>query len=229
MSTRTLKKTVQGLLAEGKLEEVARLTEEGEPVLGNLMALTFHSDLSIAWRAVEAMGLAIQRLSRLNPAQALEHVRRLFWLITEESGGIFWRSPECLAECSAQNPVFLRDFIPIAFHLVETLEPEDLEHFRPGALWAVGRLADLADQEHVAGVLPLVEEALGEKNPQARGMAVWALGRLGREDVLQKHQDLTQDTGPVHLYRDRQVESTTVGDLTRQVLEGESSPGVGGP
>ena len=219
MSMRSVKKTVRRLLAEEELEKVAELSVQGEPVLGVLMALTFDPEPVISWRAVEAMGITTRRMSHVNRPQVMEHVRRLFWLITEESGAVFWRSPECLAECAAQNPVLLRDFIPIAFHLVETLEPEDLEHFRPGTLWAVARLAELADEKHVDTVLPLVEDALDEEDPQARGMAVWALGRLGREEILRRHEGTLEDRGEFLLYRDREVGETTVGDLAREVLE----------
>jgi hypothetical protein len=123
-----------------------------------------------------------------------------------------------MAECCARLPELLKSHIPITFHLLETLEEEDLEHFRPGALWAIARLAELARQD-LPAILPLVEDALGRPDPQARGMAVWCLGRVGEVEILARKEDLRADTGPVRLYRNRRLEETTVSRLTGEILE----------
>jgi hypothetical protein len=144
-------------------------------------------------------------------------MRRLYWLITEESGACFWRAPECMAECGARMPRLLKSHIPIAFHLLETLEEEDLEHFRPGAIWAIGRLVGVA-RDDLPAVLPLVIEALDRPDPQARGMAVWCLGEVGETESLEARMDLLEDDGAVLLYRDRVLSETTVGRLAEEVI-----------
>jgi hypothetical protein len=148
-------------------------------------------------------------------------MRRLYWLITEESGGVFWRAPECMAECAARLPKFFKSHVPIAFHLLETLEEEDLEHFRPGAIWAVGRLFEVAGDD-LPALLPLVIDALDRPDPQARGMAVWCLATVGEAKALEGRPRLQGDGGIVQLYRNRILEETTVGRLTREVLEKEA-------
>ena len=158
MAFKPLKKTLRQLLEEGKLEEIAEMTTGRRRVLGTLVPLTFDADLRIAWRAIEAMGLSAERLSRQNRAYVKDHMRKLYWLITEESGAVFWRAPECMAECGVRLPELLKEFIPIAFHLLETFEEEDLEHFRPGALYAVARLADVVSDE-LESMIPLVVDA----------------------------------------------------------------------
>ena len=218
MSLRTLKKTVRGMLVDGKLEEVAELSREQQKVLGSLITLTFDPDLLVVWRAIEAMGLAIKEVVRVDGAQAKEHMRRLYWLITEEAGAVFWRAPECMAECCASHPKFFMTHIPIAFHLLETLEEEDLEHFRPGAIWAIGRLHKIVPG-HVPGVLPLLVEALDRPESQARGMAAWCLGEVGESEALKGRTDLLEDQGVVHLYRNREVEETTVAQVVRAALK----------
>jgi HEAT repeat protein len=213
-----MKATVRGLLVDGKLEEVAELAREEVRVLGTLIALTFDTELQVVWRAIEAMGLAVQEVAAMNKKAAKEHMRRLYWLITEEAGAVFWRAPECMAECCAVVPKLFKSHIPIAFHLIETLEEEDLEHFRPGALWAVGRLVGL-NRGDLPTVLPLVVAALDRPEPQARGMAVWCLGEVGETEVLEGRTALLEDEGPVQIYRNRVVEETTVGALAKEVLE----------
>jgi len=218
MRTPSLKNRLRDLLREGDLEGVGELAMQTRRVLGSLVALTFEPEPRMGWRAIEAMGISVERMAPRYPAYVREHVRRLYWLITEESGAVFWRAPECLAECCAREPDLLQNHIPIAFHLIETLEEEDLEHFRPGALWAIARLADLARPD-LPGVLPLVLDALNRADPQARGMAVWCLGRAGELRALEDRPQLLTDPGPVQLYRNRDLEETTVGRLTREFRE----------
>ena len=199
------------------MEAAAELATRKRRVLGSLVALTFDPDPLLVWRAIESMGLAVEALSSTSPHYVKEHMRRLYWLITEESGGVFWRAPECLAECAVRLPRLLEDFVPIAFHLLETLEEEDLEHFRPGALWAVGRLASVA-REDLPALLPLVVKALDEADPQARGMAVWCLGQAGEGPILASRPELLDDQGPFRVYRNRALVETTVSALTREIL-----------
>lgn len=218
MPVKALKETLREFLVDGRLEKVAELSEEKRRVLGSLVSITFDPDPQVVWRAIEAMGMAVERLAPSNKRYVKEHMRRLLWLITEEAGAVFWRAPECMAECCARLPKLYETHTPIAFHLLETLEEEDLEHFRPGAIWAIGRLIHLA-REDLPTVLPLVVEALDRPDPQARGMAVWCLGEIGEGGVLEGRPHLLEDDGPVQIYRDRILEEQTVGRLTREVLE----------
>lgn len=218
MPSKRLKTQVRELLVSGELEAVAELAPERKRVLATLVALTFDVELVVVWRAIEAMGMAAEHLAGAHKGFVREHMRHLYWLITEESGSIFWRAPECMAECCVRLPVLFKSHIPIAFHLLETLEKEDLEHFRPGALWAIGRLFPVA-REALPGILPLVLEALDRPDPQSRGMAVWCLGQVGEGEAVAARGDLLEDGGSVHLYQNRAVEETTVGRLAREVLD----------
>ena len=218
MPSKPLKQTLHDLLVEGKLEDVVELATMRKRTLGGLVALTFDPDLLVVWRAIEAMGMAMERVAAFDKTHVKEHMRRLNWLITEESGSVFWRAPECMAECAGRLPRLLESHVSIAFHLLEAFEEEDLEHFRPGALWAIGRLIEVA-RDDLPAMLPLVIEALDRPDPQARGMAVWCLGEVGEAKVLEGRPDLLEDQGPVQLYRNRVVEETTVGRLTKDVLE----------
>jgi len=149
---------------------------------------------------------------REDPDVIREHLRRILWLVTEESGGICWHAPELMAEILAQTPGKFTDFVPIAASFLVTMEEEDLEHFRPGALWAIGRLGELAEKQHPE-LVPAVTAALGNSDPQARGMAVWCLGQIGRLDLVSDRPELLRDDGPVGLYRERTLSRTTVGEL----------------
>ncbi len=205
------------LLREGQLEEVGRLAERRRRVLGDLVPLTYHPDPCIAWRAVEAMGLAAARVSDEDPDAVREHLRRLFWLMTEESGGICWRAPEAMAEIVRHRPELFGAYVPIVVHLLLEMAEEDLAHFRPGVLWAIGTLGDLA-VSHLDDVLPSIVAALDDREAQSRGMAVRALERVGRVDLLAGREALLVDDASVELYEGGEPRRSSVGALTRRAL-----------
>ena len=215
MAFRPLKKTVRDLLEQGEIDRVAEIAVSKKRVLGSLVSLTFDSDPEIAWRAIEASGASARLIVPKDSKAVKEHLRRILWLVTEESGGICWHAPELMAEILTQLPGRFTDYVPIAASFLVTLEEEDLEHFRPGALWAIGRLGELAREQHTE-LVPAVAAALEHPDPQTRGMAVWCLGRIERQDLLSDRPELLTDDGPVDLYQERTLSRTTVGELAER-------------
>jgi hypothetical protein len=205
------------LLDQGQLERIAETAVCKKRVLGTLVSLTFDRQQQIAWRAVEAMGLAASRIAQRDPQYVRNHLRRLHWLLSEESGGVCWRAPEAMAEIVRNRPKLFADYIPIVVYLILNLAEEDLEHFRTGTLWAIGRLGALAG-EHVPAVLPAITSALGNSDPQVRGMAVWCLGQVGQARLLAGRPNLLSDEGPVDLYEDGHMDRTSVCRLVRRAL-----------
>jgi HEAT repeat protein len=210
-----MRRQLRELLAAGDLQAVARLADHRTRVLGDLLPFTYDPDPRIAWRAVEATGVAGARMADRAPDAVREHLRRLYWLLSEESGGICWRAPEAMAEIVGRRPDLYGDYVPIILHLITEMAEEDLGHFRTGLLWAIGRLGEVAADE-VADVLPALEAALDHPDAQVRGMAVWALAQVGRADLLDGHPDLLADEAPVDLYENGVFGPTSVGSLARR-------------
>jgi hypothetical protein len=188
-------------------------------VLGSLVASTYDADPRISWRAIEALGVAASRVAEDDPDHIRQLLRRLLWLINDESGGICWRGPEAMAEILWHRPILFADYVPIVTSLIVNLEEEDLEHFRAGTLWAIGRLAE-AGADHIHDVISSVTFALDDSNPQVRGMAVWCLREVGRADLLADRPDLLADEEPVDLYADGVIRRTTMSQLVRRALSG---------
>ena len=143
----SIKKQIRQLLQDRDLDGLADLAGRKRRSLGLLVSLTFDSDPLIAWRAVEGMGAAADRIAEDDPDFVRQHLRRLYWLLNEESGGICWRAPEAMAEIVRRRPDMFADYIPIIVSLIEEMAEEDLSHFRPGILWAIGRLGHLAESD----------------------------------------------------------------------------------
>jgi len=210
-----IKKVLRDLLEKPDFGQIAEVAVEKKRALGSLISLTFDGDEQIAWRAVEAMGLAADRIAEEDPDAVRNHLRRLYWLISEESGGVCWRAPQSMAEIVRRNPKLFADYIPIIVSLITSMAEEDLEGFRPGILWAIGRLAPVAG-DHVQEVLPAIVSALDDSNPQVRGMAVWCLTQLRKAELLAGRPELPGDEGPVDLYEDGRLNRTSVCDLVRR-------------
>jgi len=214
-----MKRTLRELLEGRRLDRIEELAAGSKRLLGVLTSLTFDADPLIAWRAVEAMGMAAARIADDQPEFVREHLRRLHWLLSEESGGICWRAPEAMAEIVHRRPARFADWAPIVAHLILEAAEEDLRHFRPGMLWAIGRLGPLAagDEDVAAAVIA----ALDHPDPQVRGTAVWSLGRIGRTDALADRRDLCVDDGKVDHFEEGDLHRTTVAGLVEGTLGGD--------
>jgi hypothetical protein len=207
-----MKRKLRELLEQSRLEEIADMAEERRRVLGVLRSLTFDRDRLIGWRAVEAMGVVAERLADQDPDAVLEELRSLFWLLSEESGGVCWHAPEAMGEIVRRRPDKFSSYISITATLINEMADEDLDHFRPGVLWAIGRLGPIASGT-LSDVLPAIEASLESPDPQARGMAVWCLQQVDRAHLIDGRPDLAADSGAVSLYEDGALTQTTVGDL----------------
>ena len=212
-----MKKHLRELLDTERIEEIVDLAGRQRRVLGTLLSLTFDAEPLIAWRAVEAMGAAAARVADDDPEYVREHLRRLRWLISDESGGICWHAPEAMAEIIRRRPAMFADHVPVVVYLLRVMEEEDLVRFRAGILWAIGRLGDVAARD-IDAVLPAIAECLDDSDPQVRGMAVWCLAQFRRTEPLQARRDLLADEGTVELYLDGRLVRRTVAELMCQAL-----------
>ena len=197
----TMKKHLRELLEHRRTDEIAGLARSKRRALGILVSLTFDRDPVIGWRAVEAMGAATDLIAPEDPDGVRDLLRRLHWLLSEESGGICWHAPEAMAEIVARRPDMLGDYVPIVVSLIQEMAVEDLDHFRAGILWAIGRLGPVAEKP-LDAVLGTIEACLDHSDPQVRGMAVWCLGQCGRpERLAQRRERLARRRGSGHSLR----------------------------
>jgi HEAT repeat protein len=219
----SLTKSLRDLLDQRGFEAIGEIALRKKRVLGSLIALTYDPDPLTSWRAVEALGVAADRVAEADPGYVQEHLRRLYWLLSEESGGVCWRAPEAMAEIVRRRPALFAAYVPIIVFLIPNMAAEDLEHFRAGALWAIGRLGSVA-ADHILAILPTVVSALNNPDPQVRGMAVWTLGQMGQGELLTPRAGLLADEGQVELYEDGLLKRSSVSQLVRRVLASRRPP-----
>ena len=217
--TKTL---LRNYLAGYDLDAVVRLAEREHRVLTYLVALTYELDPKLAWRSTDGFGLAAARIADRDPEFVRGHLRRLLWLLNDESGGIGWHAPELIGEVLRNRPAQFHEFMPILASLLD-MEPEDAVRFRAGWLWAIGRVAEVRP-EAMAAALPWAALCLDDTDPQVRGLAAWCLGRLGQGALLAARPDLLADDGHVTLYDAGEFHTIRVALLANAVLRGETGP-----
>ncbi len=208
-----MKTLLRSHLTDYDLKAVEALAERGRRVLSYLVALTYEPEPLLAWRAVEAFGVAAAAIADRDPEFVRGHLRRLLWLLSDESGGIGWRAPELIGEVLRRRPRLFAEFMPILASLLD-MEPEDAIRFRAGWLWAIGRVAKVAPRAMQAA-LPLIAPCLDDADPQVRGLAAWCLGQLGHKDLLATRPDLLKDDASVVFYDDGALNTVLVGELLR--------------
>lgn len=150
------------------------------PVAGVLPCFLCSPDARTRWRAVQAMGDALERMARTDMECARSVLRRLLWSLNDESGGIGWGAAEAMGEAVARHADIAREFGPILMALLR----EDGYHLQyapaamqQGALWAVCRAAAarpglLDDQAEY------LLEYLDAPDSTTRALAARALGLL---------------------------------------------------
>lgn len=120
-------------------------------VVGPLFSGLLNADETTRWHSVTAMGHVVAILARRDLEQSRIVMRRLMWSLNDESGGIGWGAPECMAEIMAVHEGLADEFHSILFsYLVERDEGADnyLEYMplRRGAFWGLVRLASKRPQ-----------------------------------------------------------------------------------
>ncbi|HSQ27934.1 MAG TPA: HEAT repeat domain-containing protein, partial [Anaerolineales bacterium] len=200
---------IRTLLTRNDLDKIPSLAERHKRILSYLTALTYDPDNLVSWRSITALGLSAGVIAEKDPEYVRIHLRRLMWLLNDESGGIGWRAPEAMGEIIRSRPELFGEFIPILVSILD-MEPEDAPPFRAGTLWALGRLASIAPSQ-IESALPNILICLVDSDPQTRGMAIWCLSQMQSTAAITNKQDLLKDENPVLLYQDGQIFHFTVG------------------
>lgn len=208
-----MKSRLVNLLEAAQFEAIVEFAAGNKRVLSLLTAQTYHPDHLIGWRAVQAFGMAAQRIAEGGDAEYVRnHLRRQFWLVNDESGGIGWRAPELIGETLRRCPGRYEEFVSPLVYLLD-IEEEDAPRFRLGTLWAIGRIAP--DRPPVVSLAPpLVLPCLQDADPEARGMALWCLGCIGYRETIPGLASLQADFSSVKIYEDGDLRTTTVAELT---------------
>ncbi|MHB1131326.1 MAG: DVU0298 family protein [Chloroflexota bacterium] len=209
---------VKPLVASAAWDELEALARANRRTMSRILALTYQPEGLLRWRAVEALGRTAGVVAVADAEFVRGILRRLHWSLSDESGGIGWSAPEAMGAIVAARPDLFADYALIVVSLAESLEED---YFHAGILWAIARLAT-AGAPQARQAEPWLRECRGDSRPLVRGLAAWGLGLLAPPDLAHLLHSLRSDQAPLEVYREGNLEQTTVAALARQALgEGE--------
>ena len=202
-----LRQSVRVHLERGEYAPALEMAAADRRVVRALVSLLCDPDELVRWRAVSALG----RLAGADPGLARPLVRRLYWSLNDETGGIGWMSAPALGEIGRRAPQLLSECVrPLVRYLDEPF-------LLPGALWAIGRLAPAYPAE-TREVVPEVALCCSSSDPAVRAHAAHALGEVGDGRARLALVDLAQDDRPARLYEGEQLVTKQVRDWAGEAL-----------
>lgn len=182
MDYNSLKKTVLKILETKGLESLEEAFKPFSPtkIISFLIGAFLHPKDEIAWKAVLAFGKLIKWIAEKDLEKARIFIRRLMWMLNEESGSMPWKVAEAFAEALYQCEILKKEYLNI-FTSYIWKEGNYLEFSlaQRGVIWGVGRLATKYKEElYQIGTPWHVYEHLDSSDEGVRFLSLWTLGKF---------------------------------------------------
>lgn len=137
----------------------------------SLRACLYERDDNLKWPAIEAVGRLMKHWwANGEQKKVREYMRSLIWLLSDESGGIGWTSPQQIAEIIGGIPE-LGD--PYGTMVIDRSLPEP--PLVQGGLWAIGRQGRLLEGR-LDPFEGMILDSFKNTDRQTLGLAAWAAG-----------------------------------------------------
>jgi methylated-DNA-[protein]-cysteine S-methyltransferase len=205
---RIRKEAARDLLSRRDLQAYREWATDDKQVLRTLASLLFETDDRLRWRAIEAIGIAAGVVRQRDQESVRHLVRRLFWLMNDESGGICWCAPEAIAEIIVNCPELISEYGKmLATFLIE-------EPFEAGTRWAISRIGHLKP-ETFAKKHQLLLDSLESDIPEWRAYSLLALQALKVNIPAGQLDTLRQDgtTVPFYDFTTGELQQFAISDL----------------
>jgi hypothetical protein len=208
------KEKIQNLVLEERYGELSELIREKKSRFSTLLSLSYTTDNNTMFKVVKAAGYAVSAISD----QELDFVRtiisNLLWSLNDDSGSVGWSSPELLGEIISSRIDLFKEYIPLVISLLKIKETA----FRPGVLWAMGRIA-ATEPSHIKPYAPYINMYLADPITETRGYAVWCLGQIGVAVPEEHRKHLLNDASEILLLDGNgNISKKTIGEITKEAL-----------
>jgi hypothetical protein len=208
------KEKIKSLVLKEQYNELCELIKEKKNRLSTLLSLSYTTDNNTRFKVIKAAGYAVSVISD----QELDFVRtvisNLLWSLNDDSGSIGWSSPELLGEIISKRIDLFKEYVPLVVSLLKIKET----YFRPGVLWAMGRIA-ATEPSHIKPYAPYINMYLADPITETRGYAVWCLGQIGVAVPEEHRKHLLNDTSEILLLDGNgSISKKTIGELTQETL-----------
>lgn len=206
------------MLAEGRLDEVAALSDQEGNVVSAVVSRLYEADALARFRAADALGRTSARVMQRERGAIERLLEKLSWSLNEESGATAWGAPQGIGEVILCDAHWAADYCPL---LVSYLDHDDVyldtDIMVHGVTHALGRVGGRYPQVGGSAVDSLLRR-LGDHDETTRGLAAWALGAIGDARAAEPLESLVRDSAQLQRYVDGEMVSTDVGTLAREAL-----------
>ncbi len=187
-------------------------------VINALISLYCHQDALIRWRAIEFTGHVVAGHAAEDMESARVIMRRLLWMLNDESGGIGWGVPEAMGEILALSEPLSHEYHRIYLSYIQPA-CNFLEHpvLQRGLLWGVGRLASTRSAI-VRPFLPDIIPFLDSEDPYHRAFAARAIAFAGGPSSSALIEKLHRDPAEIEIYEESTLKTKTVAEVSRALV-----------
>ncbi len=193
MGMRSQKKEIESLLRNRDRAGIPAWAGSVRSPLRVLTSMTYDRDELMRWRAIEATGWVVAARSASDLDRVRDIIRRLFWQMNDESGGLLRHGPELIAEILVNVPILISEYA----HMLPPFFRE--EPFERGAHLAVHRIAQ-RQPEPFSGSVSELSVATEDSDPVVRAYAALTLGVLGATEGRGSVERLLNDDSELRCY-----------------------------
>ena len=213
-SSHSRKADVKKILERGDFEALEKWAGEVRNPFRILLSITYDAEELIRWRTIEAIGKVARVQAKFNIEKVRDFVRRLLWLMNDESGGLGWHAPEMIGEILVNVPVLIENTADL---LPSFLQEEPFER---GTHLAIYRVASVDSKPFLKSAAEL-SKSLSNSDPLIRSYAVLALGFIGAKPYRNSIEKLLEDQEQIVLYDfdSGNFRETTVFGIARKVIK----------
>jgi len=158
-----------------------------ENILRTLSSLLYDREALVRWRAIEALGKVSKIIFEADPEKVRRQIRRILWLMNDESGGLCRNGPETIGEIVYNIPALIGEYGPVLASFL------DEEPFEAGARWAVARIAKI-DSAIFKNSISILVKSLDDPDPAVRGFSLKALNELNDLSAIDKLEAIKADS-----------------------------------
>lgn len=214
---RKLKNAIKPLLLQDSLYDVLSSIRNYPPkkIVNVLISFFCDKNILLKWRAVSAMGVVVSVMAETSMEDARVIMRRLMWMLNEESGGIGWGAPEAMGEIMAKCRKLAEEYNRILISYADE-HGNYIEHapLMKGVLWGIGRLSETWPDLAQAAA-PHTRNFLFSHEPFNRGLAAIIIHSLNDPESNERLEQLKLDKAEITIYSDGSLNTCMVCDFAR--------------
>jgi hypothetical protein len=193
MSSKNHKAEIRELLKRRDFEELKRWGSSVRNLQRVLLSLAYDIDDLVRWRSIEAIGKVAKIQAESDLEKVRDLIRRLLWLMNDESGGVGWHSPEIIGEILVNVPSLIDEYGELLLAYLKE------EPFEKGSHLAIYRVASINPKPYIKRVAKLAE-SLNESDPMIRLYTAMALEKIEPKKYQDAIEKLLSIESSITLY-----------------------------